>query len=380
VLEALEAWRTRAIDGWTEGERPWFWIGEQLGALQADLVGAHSGEVIVTGAITINLHALLATFFRPTSGSARQKSTIVADALNFPSDMYALQSWLRMRSLDPADHLRLVPSRDGRTIDEADIIAAMTDDVALIWLPTVLYRSGQLLDVERLTRAAHARDILIGFDLAHSAGSVPHRLHEWDVDFGVWCTYKYLNAGPGAVGALFVHQRHWSAYSPGLAGWWGSDKARQFEMQLAFTPAADAGAWQISTPSVLGAAALYGSLGLIGEAGIDAIRRKSLDLTGYLLFLADELLVPLGFAVGTPREVARRGGHVALEHPDALRITRALRARGVIPDFREPNVIRLAPVALYTSYLEIWRTVDILRGIVQTGAYIGFDADRGAVV
>ena len=457
VHQALDAWRSLAIDGWTEGDRPWFWIGERLGALQAELVGALEHEVVVTGGITANLHALLATFYAPRPG----RSAMLATSLDFPSDVYALQSWLRLRDLDPARHLRLVASRDGRTIDEDDIVAAMQDDVALIWLPSVLYRSGQLLDMARLTREARARGILIGFDLAHSAGSVPHRLHDWGIDFGVWCTYKYLGAGPGAVGALFVHQDRQRSHRPALAGWWGGDKLRQFEMAHEFTPAlgagawqvstpgvlaaaalygsldlirgvgieairrksldltgylmflADhmlaplgfsvgtlyvhqrhfgtlpgltgwwgcdkarqfemahtfcqagtAGAWQISTPSVLGAAALYGSLAIFEEAGIDRVREKSLDQTGYLMYLADELLAPLGIGVGTPREPARRGGHVALEHPDARHLTQALAALGVVPDFREPNVIRLAPSALYTRYLDVWRTVTTLREVL----------------
>jgi len=375
VLAALGDWRTRAIDGWTSGDQPWFWLGEDLGAKQAALLGAQPQEVAVCGAITTNLHALLATFYTPSGGRTR----IVADALDFPSDVYALQSWLRLHSLDPAEHLVLVPSRDGRTLDEDDLIAAMADDVALVWLPSVLYRSGQLLDMPRLVQAAHERGIPIGFDLAHSAGCVPHRLHDWDVDFATWCTYKYLNAGPGAVGALFVHARHVGTHQPGLRGWWGSDKSRQFDMELEFTPATSAGAWQISTPSVLGAAALYGSLALLESAGLERLRRKSLDLTGYLMFLADELLAEHGFRVGTPREPDRRGGHVALEHPAALRLSRALRARGVVPDFRAPNVVRLAPVALYTTFTDVWRTVQTLLDIVRSGAHLQVDPTRGSV-
>jgi len=322
----------------------------------------------------VNLHQLLATFYRPSA----QRTKILADALDFPSDVYALQSQLRLHGCDPAHDLVLVRSRDGRTIDEDDVIAAMTEEVALVWLPSVLYRSGQLLDLERLTREAHARGILVGLDLAHSVGSVPHRLHAWGVDFAVWCTYKYLNAGPGAVGALFVHRDRFGT-PPGLAGWWGSDKTRQFEMAHAFTPADSAGAWQIGTPPVLSAAALYGSLRVVEEAGLEAIRSKSLDLTGYLMFLADAVLAPLGFQVGTPRERHRRGGHVALEHPHAIRISRALRARGVVSDFRPPDVIRLAPVALYTMYADVFRTLEALRDIVESGAYMRFEANLDSV-
>jgi kynureninase len=375
VFEALDAWRRLAIDGWTGSQRPWFYLGEDLGAAQTDLVGALPSEIVVTGGISINLHALLATFYRPAGGRTR----LVADALDFPSDLYALQSHLRLQGLDPSEHLLLVPSRDGRTIDEQDLLATLDrPDVALAWLPSVLYRSGQLLDMARLTAVARARGILIGFDCAHSVGSVPHRLHEWGVDFAVWCTYKYLNAGPGAIGSLYVHERH-HARGPGLAGWWGSDKQRQFDMAPEFTPANTAGAWQIGTPSVLGAAALYGSLQVLREAGIDRLRAKSLALTSLLIELADEHLAPLGFEVGTPREAERRGGHVAIEHPAAVRITRALKARGIVPDFRPPNVIRLAPVPLYTRYRDVGQVVQALQSIVHSGEHLQFTDERAEV-
>ncbi|HET6316650.1 MAG TPA: kynureninase [Chloroflexota bacterium] len=375
VLEALDAWRRLAIDGWTGAERPWFHLGEKLGAAQAELVGAGPNEVVVTGGITINLHALLATFFQPGDG----RTCIVADALNFPSDLYALQSHLRLRGLDPSEHLVLVPSRDGRTIDEQDVLAALErPDVALAWLPSVLYRSGQLLDMPRIAAAARARQITIGFDCAHSVGCVPHRLHDWEVDFAVWCTYKYLNAGPGSVGSLYVHERY-HGLGPGLAGWWGSDKQRQFDMAPTLIPATTAGAWQIGTPSVLGAAALYGSLRVLGEAGLAQVRAKSLALTSLLIDLADRYLAPLGFEVGTPREAQRRGGHVALEHPSAVRITRALKARGIVPDFRPPNIIRLAPVPLYTRYRDVGDVIVALRSIVESGEHLQFADERAEV-
>jgi kynureninase len=215
----------------------------------------------------------------------------------------------------------------------------------------------------RLTGEAHRRGLLIGFDCAHSAGSVPHALHDWGVDFGVWCNYKYLNAGPGAVGSLYVHERHFGTL-PGLTGWWGCDKERQFEMAHEFYSSAAAGAWQISTPSVLGAAALYGSLAVLAEAGMDRLRAKSLELTEYLMQLADRRLASLGVAVGTPREPSRRGGHVALEHPEARQLAQLLQTRGVVLDFREPNIIRLAPVALYTRYVDVWHAVETMRDIL----------------
>jgi kynureninase len=344
-------WSRLAIEGWWSAEPPWFGIGEELGALQAPLVGAEPAEVVATGSTTVNLHALVATFY--------ERGVILADELNFPSDLYALRSQAELRG----GELRLVESRDGRTIDESDVIAAMTDDVALVLLPSVLYRSGQLLDIERLAAAANERGIPIGIDCSHSVGCVPHRLHASGVDFAFWCGYKYLNGGPGAIASLFVHSRHFGR-RPALAGWWGSDKARQFDMAIDLTPAGHAGAWQIGTPPVLAAVGLRGALAVTGEAGIEAVRVRSLALTGYLIFLVDELLGGQGYAVGTPREASHRGGHVAVEHPDGKRIVAALAERGVVADFRPPNVIRLAPVALYNTFEELWRTAAILREVI----------------
>jgi kynureninase len=376
LLTALADWKQHGVDGWTAGERPWFYMAEELGALQSELMGAIGSELILTGSTTVNLHTLVATFYRPHA----ERTKILADALAFPSDVYALQSQLRLRGMDPSTDLKLVDSRDGRTLLEDDLIAAMTDDVALVVLPSVLYRSGQLLDMGRLTRAAQERGIPIGLDCSHSAGALPHQLHKWGVDFAFWCTYKYLNGGPGALGSLFVHERHFGSL-PGLAGWFGSDKERQFDMTHQFEPAIGAGAWQIGTPAILGAAALRGALKTFAEAGIQRVRTKSLSQTGYLFYLIDQLLPqgPDDFSVSTPREPERRGGHVALEHPAAVQICKALKARGIIPDFRKPNVIRLAPVALYTTFAELWQTVQVLREIVQTGEYKQFSAERDTV-
>jgi kynureninase len=354
VLKALDEWKRLAIEGWWSAEPVWWGIGEELGALQASLVGAEPDEVVATGSTTVNLHALVATFYEPRPGRA----TILADELNFPSDLYALRSQAELRG----GQLRLIASSDGRTIDEADAIAAMTDDVALVLLPSVLYRSGQLLDVARLAAAANERAIPIGFDCSHSVGCVPHRLHESGADFAFWCGYKYLNAGPGAVASLFVHRRHFGR-RPALAGWWGSDKARQFDMATELTPAADAGAWQIGTPPILASVGLRGALRVLGEAGIGAVRARSLALTGYAIFLVDELLAGHGYAVGTPREPARRGGHVAVEHAEGQRIVGALAERGIVTDFRPPNVVRIAPVALYNTFEELWRTAEALREV-----------------
>src|SRR5699024_2591614 len=267
------------------------------------------------------------------------RTIILADELNFPSDIYALKSQLQLRGLDPKDHLVQVKSSDGDTIQEEDIVKAMTDDIALIILPSVLYRSGQLLDIEKLTKEAHQRGIKIGFDLCHSIGAIPHNLHDWDVDFAFWCTYKYLNGGPGSVGGLYVHKKHFGV-EPGLAGWFGSNKERQFDMEHTMVPVGHAGALQVGTPHVLSAAPLLGSLKIFEETGIEKIRSKSLHLTEYMMMLVEAELSKYDFVIANPREESARGGHIYLKHKEAARICKALKENNVIPDFRAPSGIR----------------------------------------
>lgn len=377
ITAAIDNWKTLGIDGWLRADPAWFYLGEQLGARLAPMFGAQPDEVVVTGTITVNLHQLIATFYQP-SGCRRK---IIATSLDFPSDIYALQAHIRRHGGDPELDLIKVPSPDGRVIEEDDIIASMADDVALILLPSVLYRSGQLLDIERVTRAANERGIPIGWDCAHSAGAMTHQFSDWGVDFGVWCNYKYLNAGPGSVGALYVNRKHFGK-PPGLPGWWGYNKERQFDMLHEFEAAQGAGGWQISTVPVLSTAPLLGSLDIFEDAGIERIREKSLTATEYLMQLIEGrgLTAPnYGYAIGTPRDPVRRGGHVAVEHEAGPRIARALKARGVVPDFRPPNVIRLAPIAFYTSYAEIWDTVEHLKEIIDTGEYLALSETREVV-
>ncbi|WP_027481980.1 kynureninase [Deinococcus pimensis] len=359
-----DEWASRAVSGWDD----WFDLAERLSPSVARLVGARDHEVVATGGITVNLHALLATFYRPTS----VKRNLVATSLDFPSDLYALKSWADREGAE----LRLVESRDGNTLTTEDVIAALSADVALALLPTVLYRSGQLLDVETITRVARERGVTIGWDAAHSVGCVPHAFHDHDVDFAVWCHYKYVNAGPGAPGGLFVHERHHHE-TPGLAGWWGHDKGTQFEMRGDFRKAAGAGAFQIGTPSVLALGALQGALEVFDEVGIEAVRARSLELTDRLIALAEEQLPEL--RVVTPREHAARGGHVALAHPEANWLSLALRERGVVPDFRAPDILRLAPVALYNDEAELERTASLLRELLDSGAHREFAGREGAV-
>jgi kynureninase len=375
LMRVAGEWRTLGIGGWGRGKIPWIDYGERLGAMMAPLVGAEPDEVVVTGGTTVNLHTLVATFYRPKG----RRTKILADEQNFPSDLYALYAQLRLRERDPEEDLVLVKSRDG-IIEEDDVVEAMTGEVALALLPSVYYKSGQLADMARLTEVAHRKKIVIGFDCCHSVGVVPHYLDRWGVDFAFWCNYKYLNGGPGATGSLYVNRRHFGA-PPGLAGWFGNDRRTMFRMSNTFDPAETAVAWEIGTTTMLSTAPLEGSLRMMNEAGIDRIREKSLKITGYLMFLVDEMLSkpPYNYSVATPREPERRGGHVGVAHEEGWRINQALMARGVIPDFRPPNIIRLAPIPLYVSYHDVWRVGQHLKAVIDNKEYLKFRDDRSTV-
>ncbi|MER2121246.1 MAG: kynureninase [Solibacillus sp.] len=371
VHTLLNSWKDNGIDGWTNGEHPWFYFSEKLSAMCAPLIGAKSEEVILTGSTTTNLHQLLATFFKPTA--ARYK--ILADELNFPSDLYAIASQIALHNL-PESSMQLVKSEDGQTITTEAIIEEMTDDVAVAVLPAVLYRSGQVLDLRAITEAAHERGILVGFDLCHSIGSVPHHLHEIGADFAFWCNYKHLNGGPGSVAGLYIHEKHFGT-APGLAGWFGSAKEKQFDLDVTIKAAPHAGAYQIGTPHILSLAPIEGALSLFEEAGIEAVREKSLALTQFMMDCIEQEL-PNTFTFGNPIDNTR-GGHLFLVHDEAARICKSLKEYGVVPDFRAPNGIRLAPVALYNSFEEVWQSVQILKVIVTNKTYEKYENKRDII-
>jgi len=373
---AVAEWRELGIRGWTEADEDWFHYGERLGDELAPLVGAREGEVVVADSTTINIHKLIGSFL--DARGDRPPGVLVND-LDFPTDHYAIAAQLRQRGFDPDEHLHRVESADGRTVT-ADAIADALEahDVGIVFMPGVLYRSGQLLDIERITELAHEYGAFAGFDLAHSVGVVPHDCHDVGVDFAVWCSYKYLNAGPGAIAGLYVHADHHDV-APSLPGWWGNDKATQFEMSLAFDPADDAGRYQVGTVPVLSAAPLFGALDVVHDAGIERVREKSLALTGYLIDLVDDRLAEHGAAVGTPREPERRGGHVAIGHPEAYGVSEALRDEGVVVDFREPNVVRVCPAPLYTRFADVHDVVDVIEEILAEERYEGYDGQADGV-
>jgi kynureninase len=359
----LDAWSKLGVDAWFDPDRPWFTYTERLRDPMARIVGARPSEVAVLNALTVNIHLLLASFFRPDGRRRR----ILVDGPLFPSDRHALTSHLAQRGLDPAVDLIVVEHRDGSSpVPTADLEAAIrqqADELALVFLSGVNFATGQAHEIERLTAAGQAAGTLVGWDLAHAAGNVELSLHDWDVDFAAWCTYKYLNGGPGSVGAIFVHDRLGQDPStPRLGGWWGIDPDRRFDMVDAFVPATGAGGWEASTPPVLALAPLAASLAIFDEVGMPALRARSIELTGYVAGLLDGMPIE----VITPSDPAARGAQLSLRFDAAKVVLDQLAARGVIADFRAPDIIRVAPIPLYNTYHQAWRFVQLLRQVARS--------------
>ena len=310
--------------------------------------------------LTVNLHLMMETFHRP----AGERRKILIEDGAFPSDAYAVESRVKARGLDPADAIVRVAPRDGETLLRTeDVVATIEREagtLALVLLPGVQYYTGQLLDISAITAAAHDAGAIAGWDLAHAAGNVPLSLHDWDVDFAVWCSYKYLNAGPGAIAGCFVHERHGKDLSlPRLAGWWGNDPETRFRMDEArtFTPRAGADGWQLSNPPILAMAPLRESLAIFDEAGMEPLRRKSIVLTAYLEWLLARAASPR-FDVITPQDSEQRGCQLSLRARHGLS---ALDGGEIVVDRRPPDVIRVAPVPLYNTFHEVWRAAKLIQ-------------------
>ncbi|MEA2608249.1 MAG: kynureninase [Chloroflexota bacterium] len=353
----LEAWARLGIDGHFAPDRQWFTLDDTLREPMARIVGARRSEVAILNSLTVNIHLLLASLFRP----AGRRRRILTDAPLFPSDRHALTSHLAQRGLDPVTDLIVVGPRSGEsTVRSSDLegaIADRADELALVFLDGVNFATGQLQEIELLTDSGHAAGALVGWDLAHAAGNVELALHEWDVDLAAWCTYKYLNGGPGSVGAIFVHDRHGQDPSvQRLAGWWGVEPGHRFDMEGAFVPDEGAAGWKASNPPILALAPLAASLAIFDEVGMPALRGRSVALTGYLASLLDGLPVD----VITPADPAARGAQLSLRIDDAESVLERLTARGVVADFRAPDIIRVAPVPLYNTYHDAWRLARIL--------------------
>src|SRR5467141_3249652 len=364
VNQDLDDWAKLGVDAHLEAKTPWYSYHETLREPTARLIGAKPVEVVCMNSLTVNLHLMMATFYRPT----KSRFKILMEDPAFPSDTYAIKTQIIHHGLDPKDALVLARPRKGeftvRTEDILDIIDEHADHLAVVMMGAVNFFTGQLVDIEKVTAAAQKHGIVVGFDLAHAAGNVPLSLHEWNVDFAVWCSYKYLNAGPGAVAGAFVHERHaTNTKLPRLAGWFGNDPNTRFRLHLEpeFIPVPSADGWQISNPPIFSMAPLRASLAIFDEAGgIEPLRAKSIKLTGYLQFLLEQNSSKR-FMVITPRETNARGCQLSIlanEHPKEL--FKKLEAAGVKCDFREPNIIRAAPTPLYNTFHEVWRFSRIL--------------------
>jgi len=360
--QELEAWAMLGVEAHFRGRHAWMPYHRLLTDYMAGIVGAKPVEVVVMNSLTVNLHLMMVSFYRPTP----QRHKIVVEAGAFPSDQYAFSSQIRFHGFDPATSLiELTPHAGEASIPPEDIAALLEREgpaVALVLLGGVNYATGQLFDMETITRAGHAQGCVVGFDLAHAAGNVALRLHDWDVDFAVWCNYKYLNGGPGCAGGCFVHERHARAFDlPRFAGWWGHDQESRFLMGPHFHPMPGAEGWQLSNPSIMSMAPLRASLEIFAAAGMRQLREKSKSLTGYLEFLLDQH-GRRQVAVLTPREPDRRGAQLSLRirQGGGRSICQRLIAQGILCDWREPDILRVAPVPLYNTFGDVHRFVDRL--------------------
>ncbi|MDX1578730.1 MAG: kynureninase [Gemmatimonadota bacterium] len=377
IAAELDAWAARGVESYFEPPRRWYEADERYRPAMAEVVGAHPDEVALAGSLTTNLHLLFASFYRPEGGRAR----ILVEADAFPSDRYLVETQLAWHGIDPREGMIEVGRDDGTSTERPTaegieaILSERGDEIALVFLGGVNYLTGEALDVARITRAAHAAGCTVGFDLAHAAGNVPLRLHDDGADFAAWCSYKYLNSGPGSVAGLFVHRRHASdAEIPRLGGWWGVDPDTRFRMAAGapFTPRSDAAGWQLSCPPILAMAPLGPALAMFEEAGMAALREKSVRLTGYLEWLLAEADDPerapsAALTRLTPAEPERRGAQLSYRVPEARAVRDALSERGVDVDLRDPDVLRLAPCPLFNRYLDVYRAAHALLEILEEG-------------
>ncbi len=360
VMQELTDWKNLGVEGHFHGRHPWMPYHEFVTANAAMLVGANASEVVMMNGLTANLHLMMVSFYRPT----KVRYKILIEYTPFPSDIYAVQSQAKFHGFDPAAAIIELKPRAGeftmRTEDIEEVLEREGDSIALILIGGVHYYTGQFFDMQRITAAGHKKGCVVGFDLAHAVGNVPLKLHDWGVDFACWCSYKYLNSGPGAVAGCFVHDRHAKSFDlPRFAGWWGNDKSVRFKMGPQFQPMTGAEGWQLSNPPILSFAAVRAALELFREAGIDNLRVKSLKLTGYLEYLLRKDNIA-GLNIMTPANENERGCQLSITlQSNGKNVFTALQEAGVVCDWREPDCIRVAPVPLYNSFADVWRFAEI---------------------
>jgi len=361
IQEELDDWARFGVEGHFLAKRPWFSYHENLTEKVARIVGAKPIEVVVTHSLTTNLHLLMVSFYRPQG----KRTKILCEAKAFPSDQYALESQVRFHGLDPQEHIIEIAPRAGEHLvnhdDIKNAIREAGDTLALVMIGGMNYYTGQMFDMKAITDWGHEVRAMVGFDLAHAAGNVPLHLHDWDVDFAAWCSYKYLNSGPGNVSGLFVHEKHANKPElPRFAGWWGYDKSTRFQMKPGFVPMEGAEGWQLSNAPVFGMAAHIASMEIFDEVGMQALRAKSVALTGFLEFvintISEKHKAKCAFEIITPKAVSERGAQLSiLVHGQGKELFDKLSNLGVVADWREPNVIRIAPAPLYNSFMDVYR-------------------------
>jgi kynureninase len=358
----LASWRELAIGGYFGGTNPWLNYQEYTRATLGNMMGAKEHEITVMNALTVNLHLLMLSFYKPTP----TRFKIIMEAGAFPSDQYAVETLVKHFNLDPATAIiEITPEPGKKTIAHDAIVTAIEaagDSLAMVLFGGINYYTGQLFDIKSITEAAHKVGAIAAFDLAHVAGNVPMQLNAWNVDFAVWCSYKYLNAGPGAVGGVFVHEKHATNIdTPRLGGWWGNDEATRFKMEKGFIAKPTASGWNMSTAQVFNTVCLKASLSIFEEAGIQNLRSKSIALTGYLAFLLEQLTT-LSFTLITPSDPTQRGAQLCLFFEEkGKEIYQKMKDHGIVVDYREPGVIRVAPAPLYCSFEDVYRFYEILK-------------------
>ena len=376
VNRELDAWAQFGVEGHFDAPLPWFSYHEFLTEKTARLVGAKPNEVVVTHSLTTNLHLQMVTFYRPT----KTRYKILCEQKAFPSDMYALESQVRIHGLDPADAIVEIAARNGEhLISDQDIISTIEkhgDSVALVMIGGVNYYTGQLFNMPEIVKAGHKVGAIVGFDLAHAAGNVQLDLHKWNVDFAAWCSYKYLNSGPGGVAGMFIHEKHSTNTNlPRFAGWWGHDKSERFKMGKGFRAIPTAEGWQLSNAPVLGMAAHLASLEIFDSAGMKNLTEKSQALTAYLEEIINDISSRkkdvCQLEIITPKETSRRGAQLSiLAHGMGKSLFDVLTKQGVVADWREPNVIRIAPVPLYNSFEDVYSFGQCLEKAIDHGANV----------
>jgi kynureninase len=373
VLDAqLNNWQNLAVEGWFEGDSPWMFYHKALKNLIAPIVGAKATEVCPMNTLTVNLHLLMVSFYRPT----HKRFKIVMEAGAFPSDQYAIESQVRFHGYDPKETIIEVKPRDGAytllTEDIVKVIEDNGDEIALVLFGGVNYFTGQWFDMPAITKAGHQIGAVVGFDLAHAAGNVPLALHDWGVDFACWCSYKYQNAGPGGISGIFVHEKHFNDTSLNrFAGWWGYNESKRFKMEKGFVPELGADGWQVSCTQVMPMALYHASLLLFEKAGfMSALREKSIALTNYLFYIVNEVNKEIGFEqfkLITPQTEKDRGAQVSIiAKSHGKQFFDQLVENHVLGDWREPNVIRLSPVPMYNSFEDVYRTGELLLKISKS--------------